>query len=55
VVVPGRHAVSWFTGPAVEVGRPPPALVLPAEGGRAVDLKDFVGKPVLVSFLSHAA
>jgi cytochrome oxidase Cu insertion factor (SCO1/SenC/PrrC family) len=40
---------------AIVVGCEAPPLVLPDEGGRQVDLQDYRGQPVLVSFLSHAA
>jgi peroxiredoxin len=44
-----------FPAPGVGVGREAPGLRLPADDGRQVDLADFRGRPVLVSFLSHAA
>lgn len=37
------------------VGEPAPALELPTEHGDLVSLASWRGKPVLVSFLSHAA
>ena len=40
---------------ALEIGQPAPLLVLPTEDRHAVNLADLRGKPVLVSFLSHAA
>ena len=37
------------------VGKPAPALSLPATDGRSVSLSGLRGQPVLVTFLSHAA
>jgi peroxiredoxin len=37
------------------VGDPAPELMLPNEAGEMVSLADLRGRPVLVSFLSHAA
>jgi len=37
------------------VGRPAPGLSLPLAAGGSVSLGDYAGRPVLVSFLSHAA
>lgn len=42
-------------GPALRVGDAAPPLELPAANGVCVRLEDFCGRPVLVSFLSHAA
>ncbi len=47
--------MSSLPNAAVEIGRPVPLLVLPTEDGHAVNLADLRGKPILVSFLSHAA
>ncbi len=37
------------------IGNPAPELSLPDSEGRAFSLADLRGKPLLVSFLSHAA
>jgi cytochrome oxidase Cu insertion factor (SCO1/SenC/PrrC family) len=37
------------------LGSPAPPLVLPDDTGTTVSLADFRGRPVLLSFLSHAA
>lgn len=42
-------------GPPLQVGDPAPPLDLPSAAGPRVRLEDFRGRPVLVSFLSHAA
>lgn len=42
-------------GPALQIGHAVPPLELAAPAGIRVRLENFRGRPVLVSFLSHAA
>lgn len=41
--------------PPLQIGDAAPPLELPTSAGARVRLEDFLGRPVLVSFLSHAA
>jgi len=39
--------------PAVREGEKAPEFTLPAVGGRQVSLRDFQGRPVVLTFIRH--
>lgn len=41
--------------PCPRVGDPAPTLALPTEAGESFSLEQVAGRPILVTFLSHAA